>query len=136
MLKVLSMDQGYFLKSDITLTLSELFCLIERNSEMRKGSFAEKCTIKILEDLLKGAINLREKYNKYYSCEYSNFEEYLYRKELIDLAEINDIAIQESETLWELRFMIHNYSIKNIIGYNDENLELINQTLEYICNEN
>ena len=35
-----------------------------------------------------------------------------------------------------LRFTTNNYSIKNLIGYEDENLQIINQTLEYINHEN
>ena len=38
----------------------------------------EKYVVKIITDLLTGAINLGEKYSKYYVEEYDNFHDYLY----------------------------------------------------------
>ena len=58
------------------------------------------------------------------------------KKELLEKETIKKLNIQSNETLWLLRFTSNNYSIKDIIGYEDENLQVINQTLEYINHEN
>ena len=49
---------------------------------------------------------------------------------------IEKLNLQSDETLWMLRFTTNNYSIKDIIGYEDENMQIFNQTLEYINHEN
>ena len=43
-----------------------------------RPSFAEKYVVKIITDLLTGAINLGEKYRKYYIDEYDTFDNYLF----------------------------------------------------------
>ena len=136
MLKIVKIKENYFLKTDSELSISTLLEKVQCNSGMDKGSFAEKYVVKIITDLLTGAINLGEKYNKYYLEEYDAFEDYLFKKELFEKETIKKLNIQSNETLWLLRFTINNYSIKDIIGYEDENLQIINQTLEYINHEN
>ena len=103
---------------------------------MKKRSFAEDYTVKILKNLIFGAVDLRENYTKYYFEEYDSFEEYLYSKELFEMETIQSIKIRSNESLWMLRFIRNDYSIKTILGFEDENLHTINKTLEYILNEN
>lgn len=136
MLQIVKIEENYFLKTDLKGTISLLLEKVQANNGMVKGSFAEKYVVKIFADLLNGATNLGEKYNKYYSEEYDSFETYLYKKELFEMEMIRKINLQSDENLWALRFTTNNYSIKDIIGYEDENLPIINQTLEYINYEN
>lgn len=136
MLQIVKIEENYFLKTDSRLTISTLLEKVKCHNGMERGSFAEKYVVKILTDLLTGAINLGEKYSKYYSEEYDTFDTYLYKKELLEMEMIKKINLQSDETLWMLRFTTNNYSIKNLIGYEDENLQIINQTLEYINHEN
>lgn len=89
-----------------------------------------------LTDLISGAVDLNEIYRRYYSEEYESFEEYLYKKELLEIETIKGIKLRSDQSLWRLRFTRNNYSIKSILGYEDENLQIINKTLEYVLNEN
>lgn len=136
MLQIVKIEENYFLKTDLKTTISALLEKVKCHNGMESESFAEKYVVKILTDLLTGAINLGEKYSKYYSEEYDSFDAYLYKKELLEMEMIKKINLQPNETLWMLRFTTNNYSIKNLIGYEDENLQIINQTLEYINHEN
>jgi hypothetical protein len=102
---------------------------------MKKGSFAEKYVVKILTDLISGAVNLGEMYRKYYFEEYESFEKYLYKKELLETETIQKMKLGVDESLWMLRFTTNSYSVSSILGYEDENLSIINQTLEYVDNE-
>ncbi len=136
MLKVVHIEDGYYLKSDSEIKMVDILELVYKNNGMRKESFAEKYVIKILSDMLFGAIDLKRKYRKYYANEYKSLSEYLYKKELLEKETIDALNLNESEAIWKLRFATNNYSIKEIIGYEDENLGIINQTLEYMQNEN
>ena len=136
MLKIVNVEGTYYLKSDCELKLTEILEHIHMNNGMRKESFAEKYVVKILSDMLMGAIDLNREYQKYYSKEYESLAEYLYKKELFEKKAIDQLNLSECETLWKLQFNRNNYSIKDIIGYEDQNLGVINQTLEYIQNEN
>lgn len=136
MLKIVNVEGTYYLKSDCELKLTEILEHIHMNNGMRKESFAEKYVVKILSDMLMGAIDLNREYQKYYSKEYTSLAEYLYKKQLFEKETIDHLNLSECETLWKLQFNRNNYSIKDIIGYEDQNLGVINQTLEYIQNEN
>lgn len=136
MLKIVNAEESYYLKSDCELKLTEILEHIHMNNGMRKESFAEKYVVKILSDMLMGAIDLKREYQKYYSKEYASLAEYLYKKQLFEKKTIDQLNLSECETLWKLQFNRNNYSIKDIIGYEDKNLGVINQTLEYIQNEN
>jgi len=136
MLQIIKIEENYFLKTDLKDTISSLLEKVQAHNGMIKGSFADKYVVKIFTDLLNGATNLGKKYSKYYSEEYDSFENYLYKKELFEIEMIRKIDLRSDENLWALRFTTNNYSIKDIIGYEDENLPIINQTLEYINYEN
>ena len=102
---------------------------------MRKGSFADRYVIKIMSRILNGAVDLGKRYRKYYADEYSSFTEFLYKKELMDNDSINKLSLKHDETLFRLNFLINDYSIKSIVGYENENLLLINQLLGAVIDE-
>lgn len=136
MLEILNIEDVYFLKTDLEFSINTFIEMIKKNNGMKKRSFAEDYTVKILKNLIFGAVDLRENYTKYYFEEYDSFEEYLYSKELFEMETIQSIKIRSNESLWMLRFIRNDYSIKTILGFEDENLHTINKTLEYILNEN
>ena len=136
MLEILHIEDLYFLKTDLEFSINTFIEIIKKNNGMKKRSFAEDYTVKILKNLIFGAVDLRENYTKYYFEEYESFEEYLYKKELFEMETIQSIKIRSNESLWMLRFIRNDYSIKTILGFEDENLQTINKTLEYIINEN
>lgn len=135
MIEIIKTEDTYFLKADSMFDVSNIIEMIQQHNGMKKGSFAEGYAIRILTDLIAGAVNLGEIYRKYYFEEYESFEDYLYKKELLEIDTIQSIKLVASESLWRLRFTSNNYSIKSILGYEDENLQIINKTLEYVFNE-
>lgn len=136
MLEIVKIQDLYFLRTNFKLRIPDLIKRIKRQNGMKEDSFAEKYVIKILTDLLSGAIDLSEKYRRYYSEEYESFEDFLYKKELFEPEDIRKLELGIDDSLWMLRFTTNSYSVKSILGYEDENLPIINQTLEYINYEN
>jgi hypothetical protein len=136
MLEIVKIQDLYFLRTNFKLRIPDLIKRIKRQNGMKEDSFAEKYVIKILTDLLSGAIDLSEKYRRYYSEEYESFEDFLYKKELFEPEDIRKLELGIDDYLWMLRFTTNSYSVKSILGYEDENLPIINQTLEYINYEN
>lgn len=136
MLKIIKAEETYFMKTDFDFVISDFTEKLLVHNGMKKRSFAEGYVIRILTTLIAGAIDMREKYNRFYFEEYDSFEEYLYKKELLEKETIQDINLKANELLWMLRFTSNDYSIKSILCYDNENLQIINQTLEYIYNEN
>lgn len=136
MLEVVKVEGMYFLKTDSKFTISDFLEKIQTHNGMIKGSFAEDYVIRILRDLIVGAIDMREKYERFYSEEYDSFEEYLYKKECLEKETILNIKLERDESIWMLRFTSNNYSIMSILGYDDENLQIINQALEYVYDKN
>ena len=136
MLEIVKIQDLYFLRTNFKLRIPDLIKRIKRQNGMKEDSFAEKYVIKILTDLLSGAIDLSEKYRRYYSEEYESFEDFLYKKELFETEDIRKLELGIDDYLWMLRFTTNSYSVKSILGYEDENLPIINQTLEYINYEN
>lgn len=136
MLQILKVGEFYFLKMNSDLTISILLEKLKYNNGMKKGSLAEKCVISIITNLLTNAINFSEKYSKYYLEEYDDFESYLYKKELLEMETIETINLKSDESLLMLSSTINNCSINDIIGYEDEYLQIINKMLEYINHEN
>ena len=110
MLQIVKIEENYFLKTDSILTISTLLEKVQCHNGMERGTFAEKYVVKIITDLLNGAINLGEKYSKYYSEEYDTFDIYLYKKELFEMNTIKKINLQSDETLWMLRFTTHQFT--------------------------
>lgn len=136
MLQILKVGEFYFLKMNSDLTIPILLEKLKYNNGMKKGSLAEKCVISIITNLLTNAINFSEKYSKYYLEEYDDFESYLYKKELLEMETIETINLKSDERLLMLSSTINNCSINDIIGYEDEYLQIINKMLEYINHEN
>lgn len=132
MLEISKIQDRYYLRMKSGLHISDLLEMIQQKNGMRDGSFAEEYVIRILTDLLSGAIDLGERYRRYYSEEYESFDMFLYKKELFELEDIRKLKLGIDDSLWMFRFTTNNYSIEKILGYEDENLPIINQTLEYI----
>ena len=124
-------DEECYIKTRKEFDISSFIERIKANSGMQKNSFADKYVIKIFSDLLIGAVDLGKRYRKYYSIEYDTLHQYLYRKEMLDENLIDNFELSENETVWKLR-----YKNKTILGYENENLEVINQALRLFENEN
>lgn len=115
------------------MTPENIINKFDKDSGMTPKSFADIYVKKIIHGTLGGAINLNEKYIKYYADEYYSFSEFLYKKELFDENFVFKISLNDNESLWQLNF---SYSIESLIGYENENLSIINQALGEAINEN
>lgn len=135
-MKIFIINEIYYLKSKNNKTIADIIYLVCSNCGMKKHSFAERYTRKIISDLLLNAVNLRDKYIKYYKLEYDSFEEFLYQKESLEHEQIKEFWLNDDETIWKLQYSINSYKANNILGYDGENLEIINKALEMAVNEN
>ena len=99
------------------------------NTGMRKNSFADLEVNKIFLDLFSDAVDLKDIYNKYYAEEYNSFKEFLYNHETMENEFIDTVNLSENETLWDLKYQINNYGVKDIIGFDNENLPILNSFL-------
>ena len=129
MCKIIKLDKNYYLKAKRESQIDEVLRQVKEKTKMRKGSFADKYVAKIMTGILHEAVDLRVRYERYYAEEYRSFEDYLYNKELFDKDIIEELALQENETLFRLSFSNNDYSITSIIGYEDENFPVINQLI-------
>ena len=135
MCKILYADSSYFLKLKRGITPYDILEKIRNNSGMNKGSFADLYVNKIFYQILCNAENLFDDYTIYYNCEYSSFEEYLYKKQAIDMLIIKKFELKIDEHLWKLHIFRNGYNGKSILGYNNENLEILNNVIGGIVNE-
>ena len=133
MCRIIYIDDKYYLILTKAITPENIIDKFNKDSGMTPKSFADIYVKKIINSILSGAINLNEKYIKYYADEYDSFSEFLYKKELFDEDFIFKISLKDNEILWQLNF---SYSIESLIGYENENLSIINQALGETINEN
>lgn len=125
-------DAEYYLIAPKGKQMKEIIEAVCENTGMRKNSFADLQVKIIISDLFHCAEDLKYNYNKYYIEEYDTFEEFLYKKETMEESFIMSINLQENDTLWRLRYEINSYSIRDIIGYENQNLSVLNRFLEGI----
>lgn len=103
-----------------------------RHLSMRKNSFAYCYSLKIFRDFFRYSKDLRQEYQDYYAQEYSDFETYLYQKELLERDEIVLFELNQNQTLLKLRPSFSSYNVENIIRYDEEGIKILNQVLEDI----
>lgn len=125
-------DDDYYLITPEMVKMEIILKAICNNTGMKKNSFADLEVNKIFSDLFSNAVDLKDIYNKYYAEEYDSFKKFLYNHETMENEFIDTINLSENETLWDLKYHINNYGIKDIIGFNNENLPILNCFLEGI----
>ncbi|OOM76474.1 hypothetical protein CLPUN_27060 [Clostridium puniceum] len=106
-------------------------CKVEENS------FACDLMIKVYNTFFDLDIDLESKYIKYYLDEYTNLEEYLYSKYLINREFIELImrTKRENEKIYYIDLLEKtDYGISTLI--NDELIEKLNNILMEVSNEN
>ena len=129
---IIGQEESYYLISSEGKTSSEILDSILSNAGMRKNSFAEDQIKLLFSNLLHGAVDLKKIYKGYYIDEYDSFREFLYQKETLEYSWIDSLQINEMQTLWEIRYWLNDYGIRDLIGYEQENLKMINEFLETI----
>lgn len=131
-MRIVGTETDYYLIAPDGVVMNRILKSIYDNTGMRKNSFADLQVKKIFSDLFQCAVNLKYNYKKYYIQEYDSFQEFLYQKEMIEYELIEFMHLQENDALWKLRYDINSYSVKDIIGYKNENLLMFNGFLEGI----
>lgn len=125
----------YYLKLNNKFSPRLIIDILSANTGMRKNSFAENFILNLFIELLSNSENLVETYHLFYQQEYDTFEDFLYKKELLELSNIQLFSISNNDSLWKLRLLRKRNSISNFITYDNENIMRINYTLKAIVNE-
>lgn len=136
MCRLYYVNNVYYLKLDNQFYPRTIIKALLAKSGMRKDSFAEKIVLNSFIELLSNAENLVEIYHLFYRQEYDTLEDFLFKKELLELADIKSFSIGDNDSLWKLHLLRKQNSIKNLIGYDNENIMCINSMLKVIMNEN
>ncbi|WP_061320065.1 hypothetical protein [Clostridium botulinum] len=97
-----------------------------------KGSFAERYTESIFNNMFSNSIDLKVDYRDFYKEEYSDFETFLYQKELFSKREIMDVNIGKDETLLKIEMDINSYNAGTLFEYENGFIDRFNQMLEGI----
>lgn len=97
-----------------------------------KGSFAGKYTESIFDNIFNNAIDLKVDYRDFYEEEYSDFETFLYQKELFSKREIMDLNIDKDETLLKIDMSTNSYNASTLFEYEDDFMDRFNQMMEGI----
>lgn len=125
----------YYLKLDNQFSPRTIVKALSVKTGMRKGSFAEKVVLDLFIELLSNSENLVEIYHLFYHQEYVTLEDFLFKKELIEFSDIQSFSIGDNDSFWKLHLPRKRNSIKNLIGYDNENIMCLNSMLKVIINE-
>lgn len=134
-MKIVKISEHYYCVMEEIYTYANIIHKFHTSHIMRNGSFAETYIKKILEDIFKYAKDLRKDYMDYYNQEYADFKSYLYQKELLDKDEIDYLNVSDRHTILRLKLDLNSYNTSNLLEYEDNELDIINQLLEEIYNE-
>ena len=134
MMKIVLLNGAYYCMSSIRIEDKEFYQNVVFQG-IRQGSFVDSCMHKILRDLFRYAVNVRDEYEVYYRDEYDSFSDFLFQKELFDRDIADMLGKNVSEQLYRLYLNLNDYNTDNLLfGYEDDYNELnrINRILEQI----
>ena len=131
-MRITGIGEKYYLIAPEGLGVYGILEVLSNYTGMRTDSFADMQVKRIFSDLFRGAVDLKACYRKYYIKEYDTFREFLYQKETLEYGAIDSMELREGEALWELKYTINGYNVRDLIGYENENLPLFNDFLEGI----
>lgn len=131
-MRIVATEETYYLICPEGSDINRILETVYNNTGMRKGSFADREVRKIFRNLFDCAVDLKACYSKYYKEEYDSFGDFLYQKETMEHEEIDSMKLQDGDALWKLQYEINSYGVRDIIGYENENLPLLNLFLEGI----
>lgn len=129
-MRIVGADEDYYLIAPQGVELNKIMQAVNDHTGMRAGSFADLQVKRIFSDLFRGAMDLWSIYGNYYIEEYDSFREFLYQREGMEYESIDSIQLQKEDTLWKLRYGINNYGVKDLIGYENENISILNHFLK------
>lgn len=133
-MKIVLLKGTYYCMSSIRIDDKEFYQNVVFQG-IRHGSFVDRCMHKILRDIFRYAVNVRDEYELYYRDEYDSFSDFLFQKELLGRDIADTLGKNVSEQLYRLYLDLNDYNTDNLLlGYEDDYNELnrINRILEQI----
>jgi hypothetical protein len=131
-MRIFNLSGGYYCKADDVFVYEELEKRIFEAIPLRKDSFAEFYTKRIFQAFFQYARDLKMEYLTYYGQEYENFTDYLFKKELLDWSYIEILDLSEGQTLLKLDLSLSSYNADSLIEYEENSIDIMNQTLKEI----
>lgn len=131
-MRILNLAGQYYCKADDSFVYEELDKRISDALHLRKDSFAEFYSKRIFQAYFQYARDLKKEYLSYYRQEYESFADYLYKKELLDWAHIDILDLSEHQTLLKLNINLTSYNADNLIEYEENGIDILNQALKEI----
>ena len=129
-MRVIKLGDKYYCVMKQKCTIDSAKEVYMNKAKVTKGSFAAKYTEVIFRNVFCNAVDLKADYNDFYIEEYSNFETFLYQKELLSKQEIIILQIDEGETLMKLDMDANNYNLSDLFEYEDGFIDAFNQMIE------
>lgn len=131
-MRILNLSGEYYCIANDDFVYEELEKRISDASHLRKNSFAEFYSKRIFRAFFQYARDLKKEYMTYYRQEYEHFADYLYKKELLDWANIEILDLSEHQTLLKLNIDLTSYNADNLIQYEENGIDNLNQALKEI----
>ncbi|MEY8484330.1 hypothetical protein AALD74_21195 [Lachnospiraceae bacterium 48-21] len=131
-MKIFIRKEDYYCKVYETYSLERFRKELDKHLDMRKKSFADQYTKKIVMDFFRYAKDMKKEYLNFYAQEYDNFQNFLFQKELWSREETEKLNLNKNQTILLLRPFLCDYNAKNFVDYDDEGLQILNQMLEEI----
>lgn len=135
-------DEGFnypfFLFSKVDPQVINIRQEIKIQKYAKENTYGEKFLIQMLEPIFTGVTDLRSEYTKYYS-EYSTFNEYLYKKLLLEKKQIDEY-IEFEKTNGEMYYgflkLGMNYTLASEITEDQKLIKMINEIIKEVDYEN
>lgn len=131
-MELFTVNKKYVCKVRKGFTIQKLEEALGHRLAMRKGSFAERYSLKIFRNLFQYARDLRQEYEEYYGEEYDSFPEFLYQKEFWEARDIEDAALTGEDTILKLQMDDSSYNMDTLLDYDDSIISMVTQILEGI----
>lgn len=132
-MSILNLSGKYYCLVNDSFAYEELKGRISDALHLRKDSFADFYSKRIFQAFFQYARDLKKEYLEYYRQEYESFADYLYIKELMNWADIEILDLGEHKTLLKLDTNLASYNADNLVEYEGNSIDILNQVLKEIC---
>lgn len=128
-MRIFAFNEKYYCKVAGDYSFDKLEQEIYRKIVMKEGSFANQYSRKIFSDCFRYATDLKAEYLNYYDKEYDSLELYLYKKELLEYEDIEEIDLKTEESLLRLGVTLSSYNTQLFLEDEDSRASIINKLL-------
>lgn len=131
-MRIINLGEKYYCVMKQRCTIDSAKEAYINKAKVIKDSFAGKYTEIIFKNVFFNSIDLKADYNDFYQEEYSDFETFLYQKELFSKQEIMELHIDEDEILLKIDMNTNSYNASNLFEYKTGFIDNFNLMLEGI----